>query len=75
MSEEVVTQNGGDVAVFDFGDHSGAGFKKDLDPSELSTPYLKILQAGSKQVEDMDAAKQGRTRSLAGRGGLRTGGE
>lgn len=45
--------------VFDFGEYSGQGFKEDIDPSELATPYLKILQVGSQQVQDIDTAKAG----------------
>ncbi len=52
--QEVATASaGGAVAGFDYGEDSGAGFEG-TKGSDLSVPFLGILQSNSPQVEDKD---------------------
>lgn len=47
------TEKGGAVAAFDYGEHSGAGFEG-TSGSDLSIPFIGILQSNSPQVEEKD---------------------
>lgn len=47
-------QQGGAVAVYDYGDDAGAGFENQTS-SDLSIPFLAVLQAMSPQCEGEDA--------------------
>lgn len=56
MSKEVAkVETGGAVAVLDYGEDAGVGFEG-TKGSDLSIPFLAILQANSPQVEDKDPA-------------------
>lgn len=56
MSNELEVQNKG--TALDFGEFAGLG-KEEVRPEDLSTSYLKVLQAGSKQEQEIDIAKAG----------------
>src|ERR1043165_469587 len=53
-SNSVVEAKSGAVALaggFDYGEHAGAGFET-VKSSDLSIPFLQVLQSNSPQVED-----------------------
>lgn len=50
---EVATTGGGVPATYDYGDDAGSGFEG-TSGSDLSVPFLGILQSNSPQVEDQD---------------------
>ncbi len=50
-STEVAVQKSGEVTAYDYGSDSGAGFEG-TKSSDLSVPFLGILQSNSPQVED-----------------------
>ena len=52
-TEVAAASAGGAVAGFDYGEDSGAGFEG-TKGSDLSVPFLGILQSNSPQVEDKD---------------------
>lgn len=52
-NEVAKVEKGGAVATFDYGDDAGAGFEG-TKGSDLSIPFLGILQSNSPQVEDKD---------------------
>ncbi len=52
-SKEVAKTGGGAVVGYDYGDESGAGFEG-TKGSDLSIPFLAILQSNSPQVETED---------------------
>lgn len=52
-TEVAKTSPAGGVAGYDYGDHAGAGFE-DTKGSDLSVPFLGILQSNSPQVEEKD---------------------
>ena len=51
--EVAKTAPAGAVATYDYGGDQGAGFE-DTSGSDLSVPFLGILQSNSPQVEDKD---------------------
>lgn len=54
MSKEVAkVEKGGAVTVPDYGEHAGSGFEG-TKGSDLSVPFLSILQSNSPQVENKD---------------------
>jgi hypothetical protein len=49
---------GGEVAVYDYGEHAGAGFEG-TSSDDFSVPFLDILQGQSPEVESLPNAKPG----------------
>jgi hypothetical protein len=55
-STDLATQGEGSTAL-DFSNYSK--YKKEVNPEDLATPYLQILQASSKYCQELDDAKAG----------------
>lgn len=55
---ELVVQEGGVPAVYDYSEYEGAGFE-DHSREDYAIPFLAVLQALSPQVEEMEDAKAG----------------
>ena len=60
MSEELAAQN--ENTALDFGDFGGLG-KEDVKPGDLATPYIQLMQAGSKWEQANAEAKAGDLRN------------
>lgn len=60
MTKQVAKKETGQVAGYDYGELSGIGME-DVKQSDLSIPFINILQSNSPAVEDeIDGAKPGR---------------